>query len=76
MQLRLRFNPNREDTNFSPETVEAVDELGSVVATGVLEVEYLPGAQRHGSIVFVTAREEVDHDASATLARAQAGEAA
>jgi hypothetical protein len=52
---------------------DALDDDGRVVATGTLEVELIPGAQRHGSLQFVTPDPEQQIDPGEMLARAQAG---
>jgi len=55
-----------------PTLYEAIDELGQVVATGYLEVDYLPGAQRHGTVSFVTPEREEVVTTEALQAGAQA----
>jgi hypothetical protein len=47
--MRLQVN-----TASGGQLFDAVDEAGRVVATGTLEVELVHGAQRHGSLQFVT----------------------
>lgn len=55
---------------------ECVNESGAVLATGTLQIELKAGAQRHGTVVFVSDKstaelpDNLDYDA---LAAAQAG---
>lgn len=67
--MRLRPSQTGDDR------FDALDDDGRVVAVGTLEVELIPGAQRHGSLQFVTPDPEQQLDPGEMLARAQAGAA-
>lgn len=41
------------DHGVAQQTFEAVDDSGAVIAKGTLEVEIIPGAQRHSGVAFV-----------------------